>query len=61
MIGATQTETHWAVLCPRHGRVFLTRAEYNAQMAAAHLGWICPLDGLPAPWDDENYDKHSED
>ena len=40
--GESQEATRWAVLCPTHGQVYLTRAEYNLQMMAADSSWQCP-------------------
>ncbi len=50
-------ETPWAVICPKHGQVFLPEAEYIAQMNRPDKLWEC-LCGRDAEWDDENYDKH---
>jgi hypothetical protein len=50
-------ETPWAVICPKHGRVFLSEQEYIAQMRRADRLWEC-LCGREAEWDDANYDEH---
>jgi hypothetical protein len=34
--------TRYAVLCPEHGRVYLTEAEYRRQLDNADVGWRCP-------------------
>jgi hypothetical protein len=63
--------TPWAVICPQHGRVYLTREEYRVQMNRPNSGWECTevvIEG-PAPigpcsndseWDDENYESREE-
>jgi hypothetical protein len=61
------SETPWAVYCPKHGKVFLTRDEYEAQMDAVNTPWTCPREcgppevgicGEPSEWDDLNYEAH---
>lgn len=49
--------TAWAVVCPRHGQVFLTRPLYLAQLDRPDEGWRCPMCGVPADWDDDNYEQ----
>ena len=49
-------QTPWAVICPDHGQVFLTDAEYDAQMDKPDSLWTCPLCGKPSEWDDHNYE-----
>ena len=39
-----------------HGLVYLTDAEYDAELNAADDGWHCPLCGTRAEWSDSNYD-----
>jgi hypothetical protein len=34
--------TRFAVLCPEHGRVFLTEAEYMRQLDLSDEHWRCP-------------------
>lgn len=46
----------WAVLCPRHGLVHLTREEYDAQMSNPDGAWRCPIGHELASWDDATYD-----
>jgi hypothetical protein len=59
--------TPWAVICPQHGRVYLTNDEYRVQLDRPNAGWECtqavleePLPvgvcGEEAEWDDENYE-----
>ncbi len=55
---------HYAVvICPVHGRVFLTAAEYHRQMAAPDYGWRCPalVDTAPcwepARWSDDYWEE----
>lgn len=50
-------KTPWAVNCPSHGKVFLTEAEYDQQMARPDATWRCPC-GQEAKFDDENFDAH---
>lgn len=38
------------------GRVFLTEAEYDAQMNRPDSTWRCPLCRYEADWDDDNYE-----
>lgn len=68
---SSQTPTQWAVICPRHGQVFLTEDEYNAQMCDGDSKWKCtrftyqPGDavgpcGAFSEWDDANYDDWEE-
>jgi hypothetical protein len=52
--------TPWAVVCHKHGRVFLTQQQYDKQMIVADAFWICPVCGDVASWDDDNYEKHIE-
>lgn len=49
--------TAWAVICPVHRQVFLTREEYEAQMDDPNALWKCPC-GRQATWDDDNYERH---
>lgn len=36
------TPTSYAVLCPTHGRVYLTETEYRRQMDLSGSRWKCP-------------------
>src|SRR5262245_28238442 len=64
--------TRWAVLCPEHGRVYLTRVAYTAQLSNANARWKCPhwvadeaaMDmnsigpcGAVSEFDDETYEE----
>ena len=52
-------ETPWAVVCQEgHGKVCLTKEQYDRQMNRPDSLWYCPLDGCCAYWDDEHYEKH---
>lgn len=69
-------ETPWRLLCPRHGKVFLTREEYEAQTSSPDALWQCPaldmgdpsdLDdvgpgvcGAKSRWDDAWFDRYCE-
>ena len=52
------TRTPWAVICHRHGRVYLSSHEYRRQLCHADARWICPHDHLVADWDDDNYEEY---
>ena len=52
--------TPWAVICSMHGRMFLTKAQYDAQMNQPDLRWRCPCCGEDANWDDDNYEDGLE-
>lgn len=62
MNATERPRTPWAVHCPKHGQVFLTQSEYEAQLDIRDHGWICPVpvNGEPcgelSAWDDENYE-----
>jgi len=56
----SQEATPYAVRCPKHGRVFLTQAEYTRQMCIANELWICPLCNRSAQFDDDNYESFVE-
>lgn len=55
-------KTRWAVRCPVHGLVYLTREQYDAQMNDADALWRCPVVhdaevcGQDAAWDDDTYE-----
>jgi len=54
--------TPWAVHCfgddgPGHGLVYLTTNEYDNQMIRVNSLWKCPLCGIRAEWDDDNYEE----
>lgn len=57
-----QGPTPYAVICREHGKVYLTTAAYDAQMARPDSLWCCPrvdIDGpcgAPSEWDDANYE-----
>lgn len=61
----SSTPTRYAVLCPVHGRVYLTKEEYDAAMFDCDRVWQCPaLDtealgvcGRRADFDDDNYEE----
>ena len=61
---ASLTPTPWAVRCPEHGKVFLTRSEYDRQMDSPNAHWYCTSDHFEAKaawWDDNNYDEWTAD
>jgi hypothetical protein len=51
----SEIPTPWAVICPEHGKVYLTKENYNRQMRASDSTWRCPA-GCHAEWDDDNYE-----
>lgn len=69
--------TAWRVVCPHHGPVFLTREEYDAQMARPDRTWQCPafdegdpddpddvgpgVCGARSEWDDVWHDRWTDD
>lgn len=54
-MGESDVPTRYAVICPVHGQVFLTRDEYNMQMLRANSRWKCPRCGKISNFDDDNY------
>ena len=52
--------TPYALLCPRHGAIYLTHHGYNLQMQKYELRWYCPQCGELAGWDDDNWDEYLE-
>lgn len=53
-------KTRWAVICSEHGRVYLTREQYDWQMHHPDDLWRCPKCAEPAEWDDETYEASEE-
>jgi hypothetical protein len=47
----------YAVSCREHGLVYLTEAEYDAQMDDPDEEWRCPHCGRKSEWSDENFDR----
>lgn len=43
------------VICPEHGTVPLTAAEYHEQLADVLKGWHCPRCSKPAVFDDAHW------
>lgn len=54
--------TPYAVICKTHGRVYLTKEEYEYQLMRANARWQCPRTacGRTSEWDDETYERHME-
>jgi len=50
-----------AIICPNHGQVDLTYAQYIKQMQAAHLRWQCPKCGLISEFDEDRYEQLLEE
>lgn len=57
MSGESPTPTRYAVICPLHRQVFLTKEEYDFQMWHADSKWICPRCYLVSSFDDDNYER----
>lgn len=57
--GVAEKPTRYAIICPEHGQVYLTRENYNAQMADPDSRWVCPWCGSISEFDDDNYDAVS--
>lgn len=64
--------TPYAVICPEHGRTFLSQEHYDAQMDKADARWKCEAMVLDDPnalgpcgrvseWDDRWYEEHEGD
>ena len=53
-----QPETPWAVICPQHGKQYLTGEQYDDQMMKADSYWLCPVCGGHSEWDDDNFETH---
>jgi hypothetical protein len=53
--------TPWAVLCPTHGQVFLTKLQYDKQISEVDARWSCPRCGALAEWDDDNNEQYLDD
>jgi len=49
--------TRYAVICQVHGRVYMTKEEYDRQIWDADDLWKCPECGSTATFDNENYDR----
>ena len=65
----TGQPTPYAVFCPEHGRVYLTEAEYDAQMDRPDSGWMCPEEcgppnvgicGAISEFDDATYEAATD-
>jgi hypothetical protein len=57
----SEVATPWAVICPRHGQVFMNADGYFRQMDFTDSKWICPKCGANAEWDDENFEARDGD
>ena len=52
----SKVPTPYAVLCPAHGRSFLTGREYTRQMLRPSSLWECPVCRQAAQWDDATFE-----
>lgn len=50
----------WAVICPRHGRVYMTREVYELQLRAHDSLWLCPQCGQESTFDDETWEASDD-
>lgn len=50
----------WAVICEEHGQMFLSKENYMKQLSNPDALWKCPICGVSASFDDENYAKQTE-
>lgn len=48
----------YAVICPFHGQVELSEAEYERQLGDPDSLWSCPKCGETAQWDDDAYQAY---
>lgn len=51
----------YAVICPEHGKQPLNAYEYDRQMNRPNSKWTCPVCREEALWDDEHYERMTED
>lgn len=54
--GESLTPTRYAIRCTLHGLIYLTKEEYDRQMAQPDALWICPRCGRRAQFDDAMYE-----
>lgn len=65
---SSPTPTPYAIICYGHwdlpgygcGKVFLTKEEYNKQMAIPSKTWRCPNCRYEADFDNDNYESFLE-
>jgi hypothetical protein len=58
MIDPSNVSSPWAVICPIHGKRYLTHDQYTDQMRRADDRWRCPNCNRVSDWDDANYEEH---
>jgi hypothetical protein len=58
LTGQEAPTDHYAVLCPIHGRQFLTQKQYDTQMNDTNSRWKCPKCTRPAKFDDITYEAY---
>lgn len=58
--GASPEPTAYAVLCPKHGRVYLTLEGYTQQLSRPNAKWSCPTCQRVATFDDTTYEAAME-
>ncbi len=52
--------TPYAVICPNHGRIYMSSERYLKQLARSDDRWVCPICLAISEFDDANYDKHTD-
>lgn len=55
---SSEIKTPYAIICPNHKQVFLTKEEYDFQMNRPNSRWICPICREISDWDDGNYENN---
>lgn len=50
----------WAVICPRHGKIYLEKTQYDWQISLPNATWFCPICSARSEFDDDNYAKHGD-
>ena len=53
----TTEDTPWAVQCLEHGKVVLSRKEYDKQMGRPDARWECPICLRVCMWDDDHEEE----
>ena len=56
-MSADLTPAAAGVICPNHGKVDLTRADYMRQLSNPNAFWKCPLCGDSCDFDDDRYEE----
>lgn len=54
-------ETPYRLICPEHGGIFLTEAQYYEQLLNADERWKCPTCDSICEFDDDHFEKSLEE